>query len=71
MAADGTIKNVEPDGANKEKFNTYDYRGHVIMAGFVDTHVHYVQMDAIVAFGEQVLQWLQNYIYPAERKFKG
>ncbi|HKR50302.1 MAG TPA: guanine deaminase [Pseudonocardiaceae bacterium] len=70
LAADGTIKNVEPGDANKERYNTYDHKGHVIVAGFVDAHVHYVQMDAIAAFGEQVLQWLQKYIYPAEKKFE-
>ena len=67
---DRIILRVEPDGNNRENYNTYDYGGHVIMAGFVDTHVHYVQMDAIAAFGEQVLQWLKDYIYPAEKKFK-
>jgi guanine deaminase len=64
------VERVEPNACNSGKYNTYDYSGHVIMAGFVDTHVHYVQMDAIAAFGEQVLQWLENYIYPAEKKFK-
>jgi guanine deaminase len=64
------VERVEPNTCDSEKYNTYDYSGHVIMAGFVDTHVHYVQMDAIAAFGEQVLQWLKDYIYPAEKKFK-
>lgn len=64
------IQRVEPNANNSEKYNTHDYSGHIIVAGFVDTHVHYVQMDAIAAFGEQVLQWLENYIYPAENKFK-
>jgi guanine deaminase len=70
VAVDGTIQSVEPGDSGSGNYNTYDYRGHVIMAGFVDAHVHYVQMDAIAAFGEQILQWLQKYVYRAEKKFK-
>jgi guanine deaminase len=70
VTSDGIVQSVEPHAHNSGKYNTYDYRGCVITAGFVDTHVHYVQMDAIAAFGEEILQWLQKYIYPAEKKFK-
>jgi guanine deaminase len=70
VATDGTIQSVEQGDGESGSYNTYDYRGYVIMAGFVDTHVHYVQMDAIAAFGEQIPQWLRKYIYRAEKKFK-
>jgi len=46
-----------------------DYRGKVIVPGFVDTHVHYPQTDIIAAHGEQLLEWLERYTYPAERRF--
>ena len=46
---------------------TYDK--HLIMAGFVDCHVHYPQIDIIAAYGEQLLAWLQKYVFPAEARF--
>ncbi|MBM3609422.1 MAG: amidohydrolase family protein, partial [Alphaproteobacteria bacterium] len=41
----------------------------LIMPGFVDCHVHYPQMEVTGAFGEQLLEWLERYTFPAEQKF--
>jgi len=38
-----------------------DYRGRLIVPGFVDTHIHYPQTEMIGAFGEQLLEWLNQY----------
>ena len=46
-----------------------DYRGKLIVPGFVDTHVHYSQTDMIASFGEQLLPWLERYAFPTERRF--
>lgn len=46
-----------------------DYRGKLILPGFVDTHIHYPQTDIIASHGEQLLEWLENYTYPVERRF--
>jgi len=46
-----------------------DCRGKLILPGFVDTHVHYPQTDMIAAYGEQLLEWLERYAVPAERRF--
>jgi guanine deaminase len=46
-----------------------DYRGRLIMPGFIDTHVHYPQTDMIAAYGEQLLQWLDRYAFPTESRF--
>jgi guanine deaminase len=45
------------------------YPGHLIMAGFVDCHVHYPQIDIIASYGEQLLAWLEKYTFPCEAKF--
>jgi len=45
------------------------YRNGLIMPGFIDTHVHYPQTEIIASYGEQLLEWLENYTFPAERKF--
>lgn len=46
-----------------------DYRGKLIMPGFVDTHVHYAQTDIIASYGERLLNWLEKYTFPAEARF--
>jgi len=47
-----------------------DYRGKLIVPGFVDTHVHYAQTDMIASHGAQLLEWLERYTFPAEARFK-
>lgn len=41
----------------------------LIVPGFVDAHVHYPQLDSIAAHGEQLLDWLDRHVYPAEKAF--
>jgi guanine deaminase len=45
------------------------FPGDLIMAGFVDCHVHYPQGEVIASYGEQLLEWLNRYTFPAEQKF--
>jgi guanine deaminase len=46
-----------------------DYSGCLIVPGFIDTHVHYVQTGIVASYGEQLLDWLDRYAFPAETKF--
>ncbi len=46
------------------------YPDGLMVPGFIDTHIHYPQTEMIASYGEQLLQWLENYTYPTERKFK-
>lgn len=41
----------------------------LIVPGLIDCHVHYPQLDIIASYGEQLLDWLQQYAYPAEMLF--
>ncbi|MGK2909122.1 MAG: guanine deaminase, partial [Sphingobium sp.] len=41
----------------------------LIVPGFVDAHVHYPQMDRVASHGEQLLDWLDRHIFPAEMAF--
>lgn len=53
-----------PDGVEP-----VDHGKRIIMPGFVDTHAHSPQTTAIAAYGEQLLEWLNDYIFPSEAKF--
>lgn len=46
-----------------------DYRGRLLVPGFTDCHVHYPQIGMVASWGEQLLEWLERYTYPAERRF--
>jgi guanine deaminase len=47
-----------------------DYgKDSLISAGFLDSHVHFPQTPMIAAFGEQLLDWLNKYAFPTERKY--
>ena len=46
-----------------------DHRPHLIMPGFIDAHAHMPQMQVIASFGAELLDWLNNYTFPAETKF--
>lgn len=50
--------------------NLIDYSGRLIIPGLIDTHIHYPQCEVIASYGEQLLDWLNNYTFPTEMKFK-
>ncbi len=52
-----------------ENVDVIHYKSGLIMPGFIDTHVHYPQTEMIASYGEQLLEWLQNYTFPFERQF--
>lgn len=66
----GHVVSLKPYNPEQHKDDSYiDLSGKVIVPGLVDTHVHYPQVDVIAAYGEQLLEWLEKYTYPAEAKF--
>ncbi|MFH6974577.1 guanine deaminase [Neisseria sp. 23W00296] len=46
------------------------YADSLIVPGFIDCHVHYPQTEIIAAYGEQLIEWLNNYTFIAEQGFK-
>ncbi|WP_068311602.1 guanine deaminase [Polycladidibacter hongkongensis] len=46
-----------------------DHSGKFVMAGFVDCHVHFPQVEVIASYGTQLIEWLNKYTFPAESKF--
>jgi guanine deaminase len=43
---------------------------HLLTPGFIDTHVHYPQLEMIAAYGTQLLDWLNRYTFPVELKYR-
>ena len=73
LVEDGLVKAVGEAaqllGAIPEGVNIGDYRGKLIVPGFIDCHVHFPQLDIIGSFGARLLDWLNRYAYPEEEKF--
>ena len=46
-----------------------DYGDRLIMAGFIDAHVHYPQTGIIASWGKRLIDWLNSYTFPEEMRF--
>ena len=46
-----------------------DYGKGLILAGFVDAHVHYPQTGIIASWGKRLIDWLNSYTFPEEMRF--
>lgn len=46
-----------------------DHRPHLILPGFIDTHLHFPQGQVIGSFGTKLLDWLNTYTFVEEQKF--
>ncbi|MBP7000977.1 guanine deaminase [Amaricoccus sp.] len=47
-----------------------DHRPHLILPGFIDTHIHFPQVQVIGSWGSQLLDWLNGYVFVEEQKFR-
>ena len=46
-----------------------DHRPNLIMAGFIDMHLHYVQSQMMASYAGSLLEWLYTYTFVEEQKF--
>lgn len=70
---DGIVKAFGAYDRLKEQFSDIpasEYPGMLLMPGFIDMHVHFSQTGMIAAYGKQLLDWLNQYTFPTELKFK-
>jgi len=72
VCRDGLVEAMGPASALLSSIpagSVEDYSGCLIVPGFIDTHVHYVQTGMVASCGEQLLDWLDRYAFPAEMEF--
>ena len=73
LVEDGKIKDIGP----AQKFSQEGFQlavcqhqpDYLMVPGFIDTHVHSPQLDIIGSYGEQLLDWLNKYTFPAEARY--
>ena len=65
IVAAGTYDDLKDRGAS-----VIDHRPHLILPGFIDTHLHFPQAQVIASWAAELLQWLNTYTFPAEAAFK-
>ncbi len=46
-----------------------DHRPYLLMAGFIDPHIHFVQMQVVGSYASNLLEWLYKYTFIEEQKF--
>lgn len=69
VVEDGVViaRGAYPDLA--DKYPDAEMLPGLVVPGFIDAHVHYPQTDRIASYGEQLLDWLDKHIFPAEKAF--
>ena len=67
IAASGSFQDVV--SVSGEGTAVIDHRPHLILPGFIDTHIHFPQAQVIASWADQLLDWLNDYTFPAEMKF--
>ncbi len=73
LVEDGRIAAVGPyadvRAAAPEGIDEIDHRPCLILPGFIDTHVHFPQMQVIGAYAANLLEWLNTHTFPEECRF--
>lgn len=65
---DGRIAAVQPEPPGEDWRRVEEHAGRLLLPGFIDTHVHSPQLDVIASYGTELLEWLETYTFPAERR---
>lgn len=46
-----------------------DHRPHLILPGFIDTHIHFPQSQVVASYAAELLDWLNDYTFIEEQKY--
>ena len=73
IVQDGIIQSVEATQILERQGFDLNQCTHkpdsLVLAGFIDPHVHSSQVEIIGSYGEKLLDWLEKYTFPEEIKF--
>lgn len=72
VVAGGIIKQVGSYADLKDQLTDIkivDYKNKIITPGFIDTHQHATQSAIVAVYGEKLLQWLNDYVFPSESSY--
>jgi guanine deaminase len=72
VVRDGTIQDFGPfaDVSRRHPgLQVTHLPNRLILPGFIDGHIHFPQVRVLGAYGNQLLDWLQNWIFPEEVKY--
>jgi guanine deaminase len=73
LIEEGKVKDIGPAKRFEQSGFPMGFCQHepdyLIVPGFIDTHVHSPQVDIIGSYGEQLLDWLNKYTFPAEARY--
>lgn len=70
--ADGKVVALGDTQSLKQQFPqaiVVDHKDALILPGFIDTHLHFPQMDIIGSFANGLLDWLKTHTFPHEARF--
>nr|WP_316655343.1 guanine deaminase [uncultured Gellertiella sp.] len=73
LVVDGKIQASGSYGEVKEEADDgipeIDHRPGLILPGFIDTHLHFPQMQVIGSYAANLLEWLNTYTFIEEQRF--
>jgi guanine deaminase len=72
VVENGIIKAFGPFAEVSPKFSgvpVTHIQNRIIVPGFIDGHIHFPQTRVLGAYGLQLLDWLQTWIFPEELKY--
>lgn len=69
VSGEGRIVSVG-DWSEAPEGEVVDLAQKLIAPGFIDTHLHAPQLEMIGSYGGHLLEWLNRYTFPTERKFE-
>jgi guanine deaminase len=67
IKAHGNFADVSPQYPGLE---INHIRNRLILPGFIDGHIHFPQARIIGSYGEQLLPWLQKWVFPEENQIQ-
>ena len=74
LIQDGTIKKIgsfkDIKKHSPKDIKIYDHTQQLLIPGFVDAHLHFPQIQLVGSYAANLLEWLKNYTFTEEQKFK-